>query len=539
MVRVLNILVVLSLLAPVGAWATECVEPVCQQRTGLESGAWIATGQWDEEAEAEFSQWVETIGVARERRTFRLARGLKDPEVNPLYSAEDDELRFETDCATLPYALRAYFAYKTRRPYSWMNHKGRRYKAGNKPKDIRDWTQYPDFRRVMNYSMAAVSSGHFRMHAELEATDTYPIDLSQGSIRAGVTYYDPRGHVLVVYRVDEDSGDILMLDSHPDGTLTRKRFNDTYPRGSARFGGGFRAWRHYAVQAGEEGAFRMVRQLNSQSADYSASVQYQREFSVDGYNMGYHGFVRAAAARDGIYVYPLDGIERRLKGVCSSLQRRAEAVDEATVAGMPNKKHPNKLPRNIYRLYRARRGEWQVHSTPFLDSKIRKEVVELREFIRTTMRWAYTDDMRLKYLGGAAQLSEDYMRLWDDYATSSECKIDYLNSAGDWVELGLEDNVDRLFALSFDPYHCPELRWGAEPDSPEFASCPDGNRKLKWYEKERRLRNRISALLRRATPVFKGPRNPPKSDIVGLLHCYVANAASLTTCHGERVADSL
>ncbi len=45
----------------------------------------------------------------------------------------------------------------------------------------------------------------------------------------------------------------------------------------------------------------------------------------------------------------------------------------------------------------------------------------------------------------------------------------------------------RLFKISFDPYHCIELRWGAVGD--ERSSCPDGKAKLKWYEAEQRLRN--------------------------------------------------
>ena len=45
----------------------------------------------------------------------------------------------------------------------------------------------------------------------------------------------------------------------------------------------------------------------------------------------------------------------------------------------------------------------------------------------------------------------------------------------------------RLFAMSFDPYHCIELRWGAGGE--ERESCPDSESKLKWYEAEQRLRD--------------------------------------------------
>jgi hypothetical protein len=41
--------------------------------------------------------------------------------------------------------------------------------------------------------------------------------------------------------------------------------------------------------------------------------------------------------------------------------------------------------------------------------------------------------------------------------------------------------------MSFDPFHCIEMRWGAEGD--ERQSCPEGHDKGKWYEAEQRLRN--------------------------------------------------
>jgi hypothetical protein len=53
--------------------------------------------------------------------------------------------------------------------------------------------------------------------------------------------------------------------------------------------------------------------------------------------------------------------------------------------------------------------------------------------------------------------------------------------------MSFDDMMHRLFKISFDPYHCVELRWGAEGD--ERRSCPDNKTKLKWYAAEQRLRN--------------------------------------------------
>ena len=64
---------------------------------------------------------------------------------------------------------------------------------------------------------------------EIKTLGQNPIVVTPESIRPGVTYYDPGGHVLVVYRVDAATGDIWMMDGHPDGTLTQKKFSYKMP----------------------------------------------------------------------------------------------------------------------------------------------------------------------------------------------------------------------------------------------------------------------------------------------------------------------
>ncbi len=73
--------------------------------------------------------------------------------------------------------------------------------------------------------------------------------------------------------------------------------------------------------------------------------------------------------------------------------------------------------------------------------------------------------------------------------------------------------MERLFLLSFDPYHCPELRWG----DVDTASCPDGSSKRWWYEQEQRLRNVIDTDHRVNTTLDWGPRNIPDIDVGNLL----------------------
>ncbi len=523
----------LILSTPTDALRVDLAGKVYQVRdSGLATGAWVVEREWNDAAEEEFAEWVHAIGMAREKRAFRLAAGLKNPDVNPLYTPEDDELRFEADCATFIYAMRSYFAYKTRRPFSFQANKERRYKANNRPRVFKDFSQFPDFGRLFRSTLSAVSSGHFRMHAKLEGTDTYPIDVTRESIRPGVVYYDPNGHALMVYRVDEDTGDIFFMDGHPDGTLTRKRFDEKLARGSAKYGGGFRGWRHYRIEILDEaaGSFVVARETNLEAAHYSDSAQYLRKFNIDGIELGFHEWVKARVKRDGIYTLPREEFTRRLGGICRDLKVREKAVDAALADDIYLQVHPRKLPANIYRT----RGDWQEHSTPALDTGLRRSAVELRAFVIDTMDRVHAGDPRVKFDGSAAQLRDEYLDIWVEFVASDQCAVEYTNSEGDSLRLSLHDVMGRLFDISFDPYHCPELRWGAPADSAERRTCMDGKGKLSWYSKERRLRNRTFPMLRRSTHLYRGPARPPRADIVNLLDCYVVNDPDFGVCHGRK-----
>ncbi len=78
--------------------------------------------------------------------------------------------------------------------------------------------------------------------------------------------------------------------------------------------------------------------------------------------------------------------------------------------------------------------------------------------------------------------------------------------------------ANRLFALSFDPYHCPELRWGAGAGSAEYdAGVCSANGKLDWYNKEMSLRYAIDRQYGAPTPLGWGPSQRPDIHVPNLL----------------------
>jgi hypothetical protein len=516
--------------------AEEVVPAVYQVRdAGYGTGAWPIERGWDRQADIEFGQFVKAIGLAREKRGFTFEQAVRSERTNPLWTEEDAAFRVLVDCATFPYLVRAYFAYKTRRPFSWHSDKGRRYGKTNKPRQYSDWSMFATPDEFFRKLDATVSSAHFRMNASLEGTDTYPIDVTQESVIPGTTYYDPNGHVLMVYDVDHYSGDILFLDAHPDGTMTIREFGKQYAIGGSALGGGFRAWRHYDVEVLDEetGAFRITRKRNSESQFFSDTAQYLWDYQVDDYKLDYWEWVRAMVSTNGIYFYPIEDFNLLLDEVCQGIQFRVDSVNAAMKNGMHEKPHPDKLPYNIY----GATGDWENYSSPGRDVRIRAAFRDAAGYVMKTMELAATGSKRLKYRVEPWELFKEYQRIWEDHSQNTLCQYAYVNSKGELVKLTLQDVANRLFDLSFDPYHCPELRWGARPNSEftsardEFKSCPEDNRKYKWYQEESRLRNRTTRLIGKGTGTHRGPSTPPDINLPGLLACYAEKLPEWEKCH--------
>jgi hypothetical protein len=164
------------------------------------------------------------------------------------------------------------------------------------------------------------------------------------------------------------------------------------------------------------------------------------------------------------------------------LKYRIDAVEAAITAGLPTRPQPDRLPRNIY----GTDGDWETYSTPSRDARLKTSFKELRDEVARFLLLATTEPDRLAYAG--ADLAGDIRTAYSTEAAA--CSISYETSQGVRRTLDFEGVKARLFAMSFDPYHCPERRWGAT-SADELATCPDGPGKQAWYAAEQRLRNQI------------------------------------------------
>lgn len=459
--------------------------------------SWPAVNQWSPRLEDEYSQFVERLGQAvAQRRCHRLDLCLRDPAANLLFDPlTDPKLSIAVDCGDLPYVLRGYFSFKRRLPFGFVCEvhgigADARYMSGVTPVHFCNWHRYKSPHAVLRDMTNAVHSGMYRMAPEVETSDFYPVAVNRRAVRPGTVYYDPNGHVLTVAEVTLD-GTVRLMDGHPDGSLTWKRFGQAFALGGRGQGGGFKNFRPLQLVQSE-----LLQTPNRELPWFDGHSQWDHTlWTASGQPGTYYSWVRQSLATAQTPHDPVADFRDQIEALCRDVSDRVEAVQQAVDAGMPARPHPAELPWNIY----GTGGEWELYATPSRDARLKAAFRELYETVtQQTMTGPLTATLRT---------------VWQEQGAQTACRFVYNNSAGTAVTLGLDDVLDRLFSLSFDAYHCPELRWGAPTGSAEAASCPDDAGKLGWYAKEQRLRNRIDRDYGAPTPLADGPEAPPELDL--------------------------
>ncbi len=464
----------------------------------------VTKDHWTEADEQGFGAFVQAIG---ETNCSSSESCLRNP-ANPYRKTDQAFLDIDVDCAKLPYLLRAYYAWKNGLAFSYVDAVSgaggdlRYTKTANRAvsrHDLIDRGNGIDAPRAIREVLSTVFSGTYRTDAREQRgvlSDFYSPALQPGSIRPGTIVYDVNGHVGIVYKVDED-GRVHYMDAHPDFTISRSVYGAQFGQSPVRLGGGFKDWRPFQLvhthtdAAGHLLGGHTAFAENDQIADFSL-VQYvgtetnpkqdaaKAHYKYNSAELGFYEYVRVAVSGGKMDFNPLYELEATMQTLCNDLGDRAQYVDQAIAENYPNKPHPARLPDNIYG---SGNVEWETYSTPSRDARIKAAFVQFyKDMAQMIDLWVHRDP-RIVYDGQF--LREDLERAYD--RASKACTITYLNSAKRPVAMTFDDMARRLFKMSFDPYDCIELRWGAEGE--ERASCPEGAAKLKWYEAEQRLRN--------------------------------------------------
>jgi hypothetical protein len=483
---------------------------------------------WDSAEESLWQQFVGNIGRSKcstvDQCLASRANILREEDISATHIA---------DCADFPMYLRAYFSYRRQLPFTMginliansltedqqRTVERRRLKAIEEGREAEFEERLQDLRYSMNgnvfngrvsipnakgrkYDFFEItrfihnnlSSGSYRMlypsSDGRSVPDFYSPAIDRKSIKIGTVLYKPDGHVAIVYEVTAD-GDVLYVDAHPDGSVTRGRFNSDFMRSTPTHGSNFKNWRPF--RASERGVTLLTdAEIVAQGLGEVDFAQYfgthsasngdwkDSTYQVLGQTVGFHEYVKIKLF-DGVYkIDPIKLFGGEVDSLCADFQGRADAVQAAVQVGLHLQSHSDRLVSNIF----GAEGDWEAYSTPGRDLRLRKRVLNLVSLAKNSVqRWLNKDPM-IFYKG--TNLKQSLIRLYNQKAAA--CKIKFKDSKGKEVIMGLPVAVERMTLHAFDPYLCPEMRWGARYQS-ELKTCEASMDKHEWYQFQQFLRN--------------------------------------------------
>ena len=466
--------------------------------------AWkIYKTSWSADDERGYSDFVRAIGRSRCASLYSCLNS----DANP-YRSESDPALYG-DCADMAYILRAYYAWKNGLPFSYQSAMRT---ADGKREDLRYSTGGNVVAGRRSATGAApinahgflgqiggvVSTAMFRTHPETGGgrghDDFYSVEISREAVRPGAIAYDIYGHVGIVYDILDD-GRILIVASHPDQSVTRTTYGPNFMRSKPELGAGVKAWRPIRLEGAtqaNDGSYRGGRVRGVANEDlphfsmeqhfgnkpHPSGVWHYGEFRHNNRTFKYYDYVRRRLAVPGFAYDPITELRFGMQTICGSIKARKAAVDSAITAGIHLKPHPRKLPPNIFGTY----GEWEAYSTPSRDARLKVSFIELKRDMAQLIAEVEAGEPGVRYDG--ADLAGD---LWAAYEEEKNaCRVTYWRSDKTRMRLNFAHVMDRLWDLSFDPYHCPERRWGAR--GAELETCTDDTEKAQWYNALRFLR---------------------------------------------------
>ena len=483
--------------------------------------AWrITSDHWSPADEEGFGRFVTALGESGCSSSESCLRSA----ANPWRGSDNGFVDVDVDCAKLPYLLRAYYAWKNGLPFSYVDGLSgsgdpRFSKTPNHPvsrNDVVDHGGGINGPKALREMLDTVYTATYRTDAGQTRgvpSDFYAPALRPGSIRPGTVIYDTNGHVGLVYKVDA-SGRVYYMDAHPDFTISRSVYGAQFGQSPMGLGGGLKNWRPLQLvgahaQGGVLVGGHITLAANNQIGDFSL-VQYlgtdrtadgRPAFSYNGAPLGFYEYVRVAVSGGRTDFNPVFELEATMKTLCNDLNDRAQYVNQATANGISAKLHPAAIPANIYL---SDDNDWESYATPARDARLKAGFIQFRHDLHDMIALWLARDPRIVYDGQF--LKQDLLAAYD--RESRACNITYLSSDKRPVPLSFDNISHRLFAMSFDPYHCVELRWGDDS-----AACPDQAAKRRWYAQEARARAEIGSDEGSPTQIA----GPADVDIRGLI----------------------
>ena len=499
----------------------------------------VKKASWSLTDEKDYATFIRTLGYSKCNTTDKCLAGAD----NTLRSEEDMLFTHYSDCADFPYYLKAYFSYKKNLPFSMVtgmiqapftekqqletDHERARLLAeqgqealdkynarvgderysrnGNFPTaktsvpsssgTIRDFSNFGP--RIMDQ----ISSGTLRMLNGVGGTvesDYYSPQVTRESIKIGTVLYNVSGHVATVYDITAD-GRVLYIDAHPDNSISRGVFNPDFQVVRAVYGGNFKNFRPIQVLNpvyDAEGTIvkgQVVAASDEQIADFSLE-QYSGSGPsssgspvfklniVDNRGVDFYDWVKFRLSGGKFRLDPLNEMKNEMTVLCGMAQDRIAAIQVASDNKIHLKPHPAQLPQNIF----GADSEWEAYSSPGRDLRLKQKILSIPELAKTWMKRYLERDPLLLYAG--ANLKADLISTYNSQV--GLCKVTYQNSIGQNMSIPLDTLISRIAKISYDPYDCIELRWGADNQA-ERSTCTNDQEKMEWYNLQQFLRNNL------------------------------------------------
>lgn len=446
--------------------------------------AWQVRGSWTREHENVFSAWIERLFDApldEAPSWAALHDVLRDPKRNILHDylgAGEDSAhaqKIRPDCADLPYFLRAYFAFKHGLPFGLGEcTRG----GGGQPPSCKGLVSNLDppahskpdavgtFGIFLRTTVAdRAHSGSARAPFDDPSSDFFPVPLTWDALRPGVVYADPYGHVLVVAKripqTADHAGILLAVDGQPDGTVSRKRFwrgNFLYANQPELGGPGFKRFRPMASARGS------VVRLGD------ADIQKRGTWGELSHAPGKLGIEAFYDAMDDVLspspldpsramTEILDALEEQVKARVTSIENGRKFL----ASGKPTATMPEGP--EIFETS----GAWEDFSTPSRDLRILIAIDVARGLPARVARRPE------RYAMPAGKAVADVQRELEAALTAELARrsVTYTRTDESKQALTLAEVVERApqLEMAYNPNDCVELRWGADPKSPEASTC--------------------------------------------------------------------
>ncbi|HZP74854.1 MAG TPA: hypothetical protein VFB45_01810 [Pseudolabrys sp.] len=322
------------------------------------------------------------------------------------------------------------------------------------------------FARYLPNLANGVHSGSARTLANDNNTDYYPVPLSQDTLRPGVVYADPYGHVLmIVQRIPEKDGSagiILAVDGQPDGTVARKRYwrgNFLFAQDPALGSAGFKRFR--PIVRTTNGTLRRLA-----NAEIAKDPQYA-DFSLEQSKLGVEAFYdRMDDVMSPEPLDPLKAMEDAIASLDEQVKVRVQSVENGRkflASGKGEAAMPDGA--TIFETI----GAWEDFSTPSRDLRLLIALDVVRNYPDRVAR--RPDRYAMPAGKSVADVKADLQRV---LATElPQKKFTYTRSDGSQWTLSLQDVMNRmgLLEMAYNPNDCVELRWGASPNTSEAATC--------------------------------------------------------------------